>query len=130
MIDLNELERLAKAAPSGPWEVWTSNSWRRIYADQGRDKVRVIEPTIHNHWPDLMFGPGVEAWLENFTPEVALELLAEVRALQEDKERLDSGRIMLNGWDDFGDRYEIDGRGNNLRTMIDRAIEAGKKDQP
>lgn len=88
MIDLDALEALAHAAPSGQWEVWTSNSWRRVYADQGRDKVLVIEPTTQrDRWPDLMFGPGVSAWLEGFTPDVALELIAEVRRLRADAER-------------------------------------------
>lgn len=83
MIDLDRLEALAKAAPQGKWEIWTSCSWRRIYADQGREKVRVLEPTTqHDRWPDLMFGSGVEAWMEGFTPEVALALIAEVRALR------------------------------------------------
>ena len=83
MIDLDQLEALAKAAPQGQWQVWTSNSWRRVYADQGREKVRVIEPTTqHDRWPDLVFGSGVEAWMEGFTPEVALALIAEVRALR------------------------------------------------
>lgn len=82
-LDLDRLEALAKAAPQGKWEIWTSCSWRRIYADQGREKVRVIEPTTqHDRWPDLAFGPGVEAWMEGFTPEVALALIAEIRALR------------------------------------------------
>lgn len=90
ILDIDHLEALAKAAPQGKWEIWTSNSWRRIYADQGREKVRVIEPTTqHDRWPDLAFGPGVEAWMEGFTPEVALALIAEVRALREESARLD-----------------------------------------
>jgi hypothetical protein len=107
-----------------------------------------------------MFGPGVKEWLEGFTPEVALALIAEVRRLRErleidkrhgydgiycrdetirglerkvaelrkDKERLDSGRIMLSGWDDFGDRYKIDSCGNNLRQMIDEAMAIAEKE--
>lgn len=122
MIDLDRLEALAKAAPRGKWEIWTSNSWRRIYADQGREKVRVLEPTTqHDRWPDLMFGPGVEAWMEGFTPEVALALIAEVRALQEDKARLDSGCIVTHERDEFGEEYRCERRGNDLRTMIDAA---------
>lgn len=122
MIDLDQLEALAKAAPQGKWEIWTSNSWRRIYADQGREKVRVIEPTTqHDRWPDLAFGPGVEAWMEGFTPEVALALIAEVRALREDKARLDSGCIVTHERDEFGEEYRCERRGNDLRAMIDAA---------
>jgi hypothetical protein len=84
-IDLDALESLAKAAPSGQWEVWTSNSWRRVLAVDGRDTVRVIEPTVqrHDNHPDLMFGPGVKDWLEGATPSAILELCAEVRRLRE-----------------------------------------------
>lgn len=122
MIDLDHLESLAKAAPQGKWEVWTSNSWRRVYADQGSEKVRVIEPTTqHDRWPDLMFGPGVEAWMEGFTPEVALALIAEVRAMREDKARLDSGCIVTHERDEFGEEYRCERRGNDLRAMIDEA---------
>lgn len=84
MIDLEKLEAIAKAAPGGRWEIWTSNSWRRVFADQGRDKVRVIEPAVHrldNH-PDLMFGPGVQEWLEGVTPDVLIELIGEIRKLR------------------------------------------------
>lgn len=80
---LDTLEALANNAPAGKWEIHTSNSWRRVYADQGREKVLVIEPYMHKRWPDLVFGPGVEAWIEGFTPDVARELIAEVRALRE-----------------------------------------------
>ena len=81
-LDLDRLEALAKAAPQGKWEIWTSNSWRRVIAKQGRKNQPVIEPTSCRLWGDLAFGFGVEAWLEGFTPEVALALIAEVRALR------------------------------------------------
>lgn len=121
-LDLDRLEALVKAAHQGKWEIWTSCSWRRIYADQGREKVCVIEPTTqHDRWPDLAFGPGVEAWMEGFTPEVALALIAEVRALREDKARLDSGCIVTYERDEFGEEYRCERRGNDLRAMIDAA---------
>jgi hypothetical protein len=86
VIDIDNLERLARAAPSGQWEVWTSNSWRRVYANQGRDQVRVIEPAVqHDRWPDLMFGEGVKEWLEGVTPDAVLDLIAEVRRLRADR---------------------------------------------
>lgn len=270
MINLDHLEALAKGAPSGKWEVWTSNSWRRVMAPcvDRPGTMRVIEPVLqrHDNHPDLSFGPGVAEWLEGFTPEVALSLIAEVRALREtirfqanaaragmdaakaagaimlqealkvraesspdvlaseravnamlteenealreenmlcraaieeavdlvrgwyteesgesdsaaacyrvaqrqlseaigkacprlfgekpegqklyglrwremreenealrkDKERLDSGRIVYVGWDDFGDRYEIDSRGNDLRAMIDKATAIAAKEK-
>jgi hypothetical protein len=131
MIDLDQLERLAKAAPSGQWEVWTSNSWRRVYANQGREQVRVIEPVVQrtdNH-PDLWFGQGVAEYLEGVTPDAILELVAEVRRLREDKARLDSGCIMRTDWDDCGDTIKIESRGNNLRQMIDEAMAVADKEK-
>lgn len=58
-----------------------------------------------------------------------LELIAEVRGLREDKARLDSGRIMLRGWDDFVGEHKIDSRGNDLRKMIDEAMELAAKEK-
>ncbi|KVW15406.1 hypothetical protein WK91_18390 [Burkholderia cepacia] len=84
MIDLDQLEALAKAAPSGQWEVWTSNSWRRVLSRQDGGNARVIEPTVqrHDNHPDLMFGEGVREYLEGVTPDVVLALIAEARALR------------------------------------------------
>ena len=86
MIDIEELERLAKAAPQGSWETWTSCSWRRIMATDGANTERVIEPTYHpkDKWPDLMFGNGVREYVEAVQPSAILELIAETRQLRED----------------------------------------------
>lgn len=51
----------------------------------------------------------------------ALALIAEVRALQEDKARLDSGCIVTYERDEFGEEYRCERRGNDLRAMIDAA---------
>jgi hypothetical protein len=84
---LETLESIAKAAPSGRWEVWTSNSWRRVMAQSPNSvrTVQVIVPCVHPHdnHPDLMFGPGVKEWLEGVTPDALLSLIAEVRRLRE-----------------------------------------------
>ena len=84
MIDLDKLERIAKEAPADTWNVWTSHSWRRVMASDGGTTTRVMEPVVqrHDNHPDLMFGPGVVAWLEGVTPAAVLELIAEVRALR------------------------------------------------
>ena len=101
MIDIDKIEALAKAAPSGQWEVWTSNSWRRVYANQGREQVRVIEPAVsHDRWPDLMFGEGVREYLEGVTPDAILELIAEVRSLRE------AAQGVLN-WTEVGHRPPV-----------------------
>jgi hypothetical protein len=97
---LETLESIAKAAPSGRWEVWTSNSWRRVMAQSPNSvrTVQVIVPCVHPHdnHPDLMFGPGVKEWLEGFTPEVALALIAEVRRLQAHREGPGTPSARLN----------------------------------
>jgi len=81
MIDIEQIEAIAKAAPQGAWQVWTSNSWRRVYAN---DKP-AITPCVqrHDNHPDLMFAPGVKEWLEGVTPAAVLELVAEVRRLRD-----------------------------------------------
>lgn len=56
-------------------------------------------------------------------------LIAEVRTLREDKARLDSGCIMINGRDSWGEDCKIDSRGNDLRKMIDEAMASRAKDQ-
>ncbi|WP_027817106.1 hypothetical protein [Paraburkholderia bannensis] len=85
MTDLDKLEALAKAAPQGEWKIHTSNSWRRVMARDKGNTVRVIEPTNHpkDKWPDLIFGNGVEAYLEAMQPATVLALIAELRAARD-----------------------------------------------
>jgi len=54
-------------------------------------------------------------------PGVILALITEVRALREDKARLDSGCIVTYERDEFGEEYRCERRGNDLRAMIDAA---------
>lgn len=54
-------------------------------------------------------------------PDILLALIAEVRALREDKARLDSGAIVTYERDEFGEEYRCERRGNDLRAMIDAA---------
>jgi hypothetical protein len=127
-IDIDKLEALAKAAPAGQWEVWTSNSWRRVYANQGREKVCVIEPTTqHDRWPDLMFGPGVPEYLEGVTPDLVLALIAEVRALREDAERYRWIRDVLRlddvRWMNVANWYQA----NISAEIWDSEIDAARK---
>jgi|HubBroStandDraft_2_1064218.scaffolds.fasta_scaffold11841_6 hypothetical protein len=81
---IKRLRRLAEAAPAGKWEVWTSNSWRRVYARDGGHTAMVIEPSVQrtdNH-PDLTFGPGVAEYLEAVGPESIIELLDHIAKLE------------------------------------------------
>jgi hypothetical protein len=54
---------------------------------------------------------------------------AFVKAARADKARLDSGCIMTNERDEFGDEYKCERRGNDLRKMIDEAITARAKEK-
>jgi hypothetical protein len=127
MIDIEKIEALAEAAPRGEWEIRTSNSWRRVYAGG----VPAITPCVHrfdNH-PDLSFGDGVREWLEGVTPDVVAELVAEMRKLraelearEADRQRLDSGCIMTHEWNEFGEEYQCERRGLDLRARIDAAL--------
>ena len=56
-----------------------------------------------------------------FPSTTVLALIAEVRALREDKARLDSGCIVTHERDEFGEEYRCERRGNDLRAMIDAA---------
>jgi hypothetical protein len=134
MIDIDKLEALAKASPAGRWEVWTSNSWRRVYANQGREQVRVIEPAVqHDRWPDLMFGDGVAAWLEGVTPDVVVALIAEVRALRERRNGPGSPTARLHHlidelderFPDAIDKYSSAPQDHKYLDAIDAAIARG-----
>ena len=139
---LDEIERVAKAAPQGKWELRTSNSWRRVYATDGSSARSVILPAVnHDGHPDLAFAPGVKEWLEGVTPEVVLSLIAEVKRLRKDAERYrwlrkqahltdyDGGNTGvwdirgINGYSTWvGDRYDY-------RTF-DGAVDAARKENP
>jgi hypothetical protein len=62
----------------------------------------------------------------------ALATLAwnERAPLIRDTLRLDSGRIMTDERDEFGEEYQCDRRGIDLRAAIDAAMEEAKKDNP
>ena len=51
-------------------------------------------------------------------------LHARVQELERDKERLDSGCILTDERDEFGDEYQCARRGLDLRAAIDAAIRA------
>lgn len=92
VLDIDELRSITSAAPRGRWSVWTSNSWRRVFADQLGKHVTVVEPTKQRDGHvDLLFGAGVAQYLEAFPAEVALQLLdklADARADRTDLFRL------------------------------------------
>lgn len=86
-MNLAELEEKARAATPGPWILATSNSWRRFTT---RDGKSVCEPTVYSRddpHPDLHFRNGGQdgpdaAYIAALSPDVALKLIAVVRAAQ------------------------------------------------
>ena len=64
MFDADKAKRLAELArdddatlPAGPWEVWTSNSFRRISGPDGRDGGVLHATRQRDGHPDLSAGP-------------------------------------------------------------------------
>ncbi|MFY1021160.1 hypothetical protein [Ectopseudomonas khazarica] len=56
------------------------------------------------------------------------ELRAQVEQLLQDKARLDSGCIVTNDRNEFGESYQTERRGMNLRASIDDAIARHARD--
>lgn len=86
MIDQDKMRALAKAAPSGGWETWTSNSWRRVYAGGNPAITPCVHP--HDNHPDLTFAPGVREWIEAATPDAIVALLDKLDAMDRENNRL------------------------------------------
>ena len=53
MIDLTALRKACDLATPGPWEVWTSNSVRRITAQRQQDGGVMSAVTTRDGMPDL-----------------------------------------------------------------------------
>ena len=69
MIDLDTLEKLAKAATPGPWQ--TRFVWRSL--DAARKTQDLLSNTLPTQdWPDAQF-------ISALNPQVVLELIATVR---------------------------------------------------
>ena len=82
---------LCEKATPGPWELWTSNSWRRFGSTDG-NCCRVCEPIVQEHdgHPDLHFpnggenGPDARLIAESRT--ALPRLLADVERLEKIRE--------------------------------------------
>jgi len=87
MIDIEELERLAKAAPAGTWkEVHRFGSNAMLAIDESSNGKKFVLGPTHNQsgFLEIDFGPGAKEWIEGTSPAAILELAAEVRRLRED----------------------------------------------
>lgn len=87
------LRELAEAATPGPWEWWTSNSWRRLRNDCGRGvHSNVALPTVGNDGqPDIQVRPEDMAFIAAARTQfpAALDALdrAERRIAELERER-------------------------------------------
>lgn len=120
-LDLDQLEALAKAATPGPWRVGAypaeivGDTHVCVDTDIG---VKVLLRGNENFYEEAQANAAFSAAADRDT---MLALIAEVRALREDKARLDSGCIVTHERDEFGEEYRCERRGNDLRAMIDAA---------
>lgn len=85
MIDLTELRAVASAATEGPWE-WGSDRW---LCQKGTGRYGdVIETGVscmaycYGGTGELVISPEDRAFMETFSPDVVLALLAEVESLR------------------------------------------------
>lgn len=87
MIDIEELERLAKVAPSGSWKEIRNFGSNAIFAIQeslDNDEVVIYPTKNQSEFVEIGFGSGAKEWIEAATPDAISELIAEVRTLRED----------------------------------------------
>lgn len=89
---LNHLRSLVNTLPDTDFEVWTSNSWRRVYFAHGGPAIEPCVQRMDNH-PDLIFSPGVAAYIEAIGPKrvrMMLDMIEQqardLAALREDIE--------------------------------------------
>lgn len=117
MLTLEQIERLAALnarATSGPWEWWTSNSWRRLTAQGGRDGG-VICPVVHpvDHHPDLAISE----------PDMAL--IAEARNALPDLLALARDAYRFRAWVNAIEadaRQALKGDDNERKGLCERII--------
>ncbi|MGF6837039.1 hypothetical protein QF001_000906 [Paraburkholderia youngii] len=128
-IDLDKLEALAKAATPGPWRgdrIDGTVKYDIVAGDYPHGKYEIVCRGDNGNNFGFMKAED-EDYALAANPTAILELIAEVRALREDKERLDSGCIITTDYDEFGDKTKTERRGNNLRQMIDEAMARAKE---
>lgn len=90
--DRKQLRNLAERATPGPWELQTSNSWRRIGTTGGRfADGDVLAPTTHrgdNH-PDLAARQEDLEFIVAANPSAVLAMLDEIDRIKADNAALE-----------------------------------------
>ncbi|MCK2122168.1 hypothetical protein [Pseudomonas sp. PNPG3] len=87
---------------------------------------RFTQEEVRNAGPDLTKSGFVTGDAHDATVAV---LRAQIADLTADKQRLDSGRIVTQERDEFGQPYNCERRGVDLRAAIDEAIALALKDE-
>lgn len=86
MTDLDEIERLARAATPGKWVWWTSCSYRRLMAESITPPYTrgVIEPCVQRSdgHPDCIVSEEDRWFMEAANPAAILTLIARLRAAE------------------------------------------------
>ena len=85
VFNLAELERLARAATPGPWEWWTSNSFRRLSARRDGDVLCAV--SCRDGVPDIKGSEANKDFIAGANPETVLALierLKEARTILQD----------------------------------------------
>lgn len=77
---------LVAGPTEGPWEIWTSCSWRRIKSGTG---ANVLEPTVakSDGHPDLSASNETLAFIAACNPSAIRELLDRLEAAEKDARR-------------------------------------------
>lgn len=79
-IDLDELERLAKAATPGPWRWWTSCSFRRLSSDATGLDGDVLHAVTHvDGVADVIGTEATKEFIAAANPSTVLALVERLR---------------------------------------------------
>ena len=85
-LNLDELERLAKAATPGPWEWWTSNSFLRLSGPDGRDGGVLYACNIRNEYATVVVSEADLRFIAEARTALPA-LIARIRELEQDAAR-------------------------------------------
>lgn len=97
---LEELERLAREATPGPWELQDGSSWRRIGTRDGNGNVLCPYNSPSDQHPDLCAGRGEDVYanlrfIVAANPSAVLSLLSRVKELEGALMRLETANDAL-----------------------------------
>lgn len=89
-LNLDELERLAKAATPGPWEWWTSNSFLRLTGADRRDGGVLYACNIRNEYATVVVSEADR----RFIAEARTALPALIARIRELERRADARQVL------------------------------------